>query len=638
MGNDEIEQAAVNYIQDLVLGNKHLSAELAKNDKTAIVDGELRFYDPDKSKKAKNFQWAVRSQCKGHELKKAKNFKNIAKFSLEKSYLKSFQNYDGVILFVVHIRGLERRAYYLILGPLDVEHELSEMGDKKSTTVRLLPFPEDFDEQTKIAKLARMKCQPNNIKLSDDMMSLATGFHVSTVDSIDFNKPGIVGIGTGIPSHIELKLRDGNRIPVPGYIQFWPEEFVPQELGHDLRAGSIVVKDAHRRLINDHLMELAVTPSLRITLDVQSEGGEVNASLVESFDEVLTNLEFLDYWLDNDSFDLGENKVRWKLESYDFTSQRENLRVFRDINALCELLKVDTSLLHVRDFDNNLGILGSVIEYYLYDGKFPLRGKQPHKLMVELGQWQLRFFASHRGDEDYATIKSVGDLDDGQLWWVTNDDPEIHTRITAFEVLTAEEISTTLNLGLESIIEAYELFVDDDRRAGFANDTLLKLVEAADLQPRRATELLGGARKLATWLLTEPEFSEIAQVNVWQIDKRLGSLTYDDLKDIRLFRETLSSDNDYAAPLKAGASILLEQRDDTEFWLERSREDDREKFVETPIYRLHTEPQLIARYKNAMPKPEAKWEQYQTKCIEESVLKELSPKLTKDWLPKANGS
>lgn len=624
MDNDDIEEAAVNYIQELLRGNKHLRAELSTNDKTAIVDGELKFYDPDKTKKTEHFQWDVKLQCKGHELRKGEPFKNQAKFKLKKKYLTGFQKSDGVILFVVHIRGLERRAYYLILGPLDVEHALMEMGDKKSTTVRLLPFPEDFDEQTRIAKLARLKCQPNNIRLSDDMLSLATGFNVSTVVAIDFKRPGVVGIGTGIPSHIELKLRDGNCVPVPGYIQYWPEEFVPKELGHDLRAGSIVVKDAHRRLINDHLMELAVTPSLRIALDINNQGGEVNTSLVESFDEALTNLEFLDFWLDNDSFDLGENKVRWKLDGYDFTPQRENLRILRDINALCELLNVDTSLLHVCDFDTNLDILENIVKYFLYDGKFALPDRRPHKIEVELGQWHLRFFAFHRGDEDFATIKSVGDLENGQLWWVPNDDPEVHTRITAFEVLTAEEISTTLNLGLESITEAYELFVDVDRRAGFANDTVLKLIEAADLQPRRATELLGGARKLATWLLTESDFSEISQVNVWQIDKRLGSLADDDLKDIRLFRETLSSHNDYAAPLKAGASILLEQPDDAEFWLQRSREDDRIRFEETPIYRLHTEPELTTRYKETVPRPETKWEQYQTKCIEESIVKELS--------------
>lgn len=624
MDNDDIEEAAVNYVQDLLRGSKHLRAELSKNDKTAIIDGELKYYDPDKSKKIEHFQWAVRSQCKGHELKQGEQFKNLAKFKLKKKYLTGFRNSDGVILFVVHIRGSERRAYYLILGPLDAEHELREMGDKKSRIVKLMPFPEDFDEQTRIAKLARSKCQPNNIKLSDDMLSLATGFNVSTVDVIDFNRPGVVGIGTGIPSHVELKLRDGNTVPIPGHIQFWPEEYVPHGLGQDLRAGSVIVSDAHRRLINDHLMELAVTPSLRITLDVQNQGGEVNTSLVESFDEALTNLEFIGHWLDNESFDIGEHKVRWKLDDYDFTSQQQSLRILRDIKALCELLSVDTSLLHVRDFDNSLDMLESIVKYFVYGGKFPLPDKQPHKIMVELGKWQLRFFASQRSDQEFATIKIAGDIDNGQFWWVTKDEPEVHTRITAYEALTAKELSTTLNLGLERITEAYEIFVDEEMRASFANETVLKLIEASDLQPRRAAELLGGAKELATWLLTEPEFSEIAQVNLWQIDKRLGNLTDADLTDIRLFRESLPADHHNAAPLKAGASILLGQPDETVFWLERSREDDRTRFKETPIYQLHLDPELTSRYADAAPRPEAKWEQYERKCIEEAVLKELS--------------
>lgn len=624
MDNDDIEEAAVNYIQDLLRGNKHLRAELSKNDKTAIVDGELKYYDPDKTKKTEHFQWAVRSQCKGHELKQSGQFKNLAKFKLKKKYLTGFHKSDGVILFVVHIRGLERRAYYLILGPLDVEHELREMGDKKSRTVKLLPFPEGFDAQTRIAKLARAKCQPNNIKLSDDILSLATGFHVSAVDFIDFNLPSVVGIGTGIPSHVELKLRDGNTVPLPGHLLFWPEEYVPHELGQELRAGSIVVSDAHKRLIDNQCMELAVTPSLRITLDIKNEGGEVNTSLVESFDEALTNLEFLNYWLENESFDIGENQVRWKLDDYDFTSQKQSLRIFRDIDALCELLNVGTSLLHVRDFDGNLDMLENIVKYYLYGGQFTLPNKLPRKLMIDLGQWQIRFFAAHVNNQEFATIKSAGDIKEGQLWWVAKDEPEVHTRITAYEALSAEELSTTLNLGLEHITEAYEMFVDDDRRTNFANETVLKLIEAADLQPRRAPELLGGARRLATWLLDQPEFSEIAQVNIWQIDKRLGNLIDADFADIRLFRESLPADHHYAAPLKVGASILLGQPDETTFWLEQSPEDDRTRFKETPLYHLHTDPELTTRYKEAVPRPEAKWEQYERKCIEESVLKELS--------------
>src|SRR5699024_4225350 len=112
--------------------------------------------------------------------------------------------YGGVLLLVVHIRGEKKKAYYKILGPLDIRHELLEMGGRKYRSISLIPFPDDFDSQIRIAKLAHHKCQINKLRLTDDQFSLATGAQLLAADPIDLNKPGKFGIGSDIPSHIEL--------------------------------------------------------------------------------------------------------------------------------------------------------------------------------------------------------------------------------------------------------------------------------------------------------------------------------------------------------------------------------------------------------------------------------------------------
>ncbi|MFG6302564.1 hypothetical protein ACGLFO_03325, partial [Corynebacterium hesseae] len=626
VGSDEVEEAAVNYIKDLLLDNDHLAADLSVNDKTPIIDGEIRFYSPDKKSKTKNFQWAVSAQCKGRQLKSGERFKNSAKFRLKREYLTGFQKYDGVILFLVLIKGRKRRAYYLILGPLDIAHELSKMGNRKSRVVSLSPFPDKHEEQNKIAALAHEKCQPNRFKLTNEVLPLATGFRVSALEDIDFSRPGKIGIGTGVPSHIEMTLRDGNRVPLDGFLQYWPNDYVPHELGSAIQAGSIVISDAHRRRIDENQIELAITPSLKITFDATKQTGIVKASSVESFDETLRNLEFLQYWRENQSFDIGETKVHWKLNDSDFKSIDDSLRILKDVDDLCAILGVDTSLLRIEQISEASEALENIVKYFLYNGRLKLPEGLPRKIIVELGQWQLRFFAFHESGQDYATIQSISALDSQQFWWVPNDNPESYTRITVFETLTAEEISTTLNLDLQHIVEAYKWFVDVENQAGFANDTVLKLIEAADLLPIRGDELLRGARQLAAWPCEHQDFSEIAKINVWQIDKRLGTLTDTDLNDIRIFRESLETGNDYVAPLKAGASALLGLPEEVAFWLEQSDETNRIKFKQTPIYCLLTTPQIVEGYQSLTPDPNLKWEQYKTKCLDESALNEFLPK------------
>lgn len=499
------------------------------------------------------------------------------------------------------------------------------MGNRKSRVVSLSPFPDKHEEQNKIAALAHEKCQPNRFKLTNEVLPLATGFRVSTLEDIDFNRPGKIGIGTGVPSHIEMTLRDGNRVPLDGFLQYWPKNYVPHELGSVIQSGSIVISDAHRRRIEGSRVELAITPSLKIIFDAENQTGIVKTSSVESFDETLRNLEFLNYWRENQSLNIGGTKVHWKLNDSDFKAIDDSLRILKDVDSLCETLGVDTSLLQIEQISGASEALENIIKYFLYNGRLELPDRLPHKINVELGQWQLRFFGFHEDDQDYATVQSTSALGSSQFWWVPNDDPESYTRITVFETLTAEEISTTLNLGLQHIVEAYKRFVDVDKQAEFANDTVLKLIEAADLVPRRGAELLRGARELAVWLREHHDFSDIAKVNVWQIDKRLGKLTDADLNDIRNFRENLETGNNYAAPLKAGASVLLGLPEEAAFWLEQSDDSDRIRFERTPIYHLLTTPQIVKSYQSLAPDPRSKWERYKSKCLDESVLNEFLP-------------
>lgn len=620
MTNDDIEEAAVDYIKKIIRGNSKLWTDLATGDKKPIVDGEVAYYSPDKSKKTAHFQWSIRAQVKGHELKSGKGFKNSPKYKLEKKYLEGFHGYNGVILFVVHIKGEEERAYYRILGPLDIEHELREMGGRASRQVKLHPFPRDHSEQCRIIQLAHEKCQRSNILVSEEMKSLVTGFQVSSVNEVDFTKPGRMGIGTDVPSHIEMILLDGNKIAVPVELQFWPEDYVPHKFGVNFHSGDVTIADAHRRFIDKEHLEIALTPDLRITLNSNFTNGTVHVSISEKLDTALTTLEFLFAWREHKYFEIEDRRLHWHLEDSDFQKFSQCLRILRDVDSLCKKLGVDTSLLRVQGILNADNLLENAVKYYVYDAKITIPGHRPQKLAVEIGEWQLRFFAFSGDAENGGELRSVGQLGTNQLWWVTNEEPISHARITPFEILSPEEISTTLNLGLDGITDAYKQYVDDEQRSSLANATVLKLIEAADLQPIRRRELLEAAHRLSDLVLTNPDFINVAKINIWQIDQRLGNLDDKNLTEIRRFRESISSGDSFSFLLKAATSILLNQPDEVDFWITEADEASRNEFKMSPIYQLHQNPNLLTGYCNGSSDP-SEWEQYRIKCLAEQAAK-----------------
>src|SRR5699024_8992857 len=115
-----------------------------------------------------------------------------------------------------------------------------------------------------------------------------------------------------------------------------------------------------------------------------------------------------------------DRRLHWHLEDSDFQKFSQCLRILRDVDSLCKKLGVDTSLLRVQGILNADNLLENAVKYYVYDAKITIPGHRPQKLAVEIGEWQLRFFAFSGDAENGGELRSVGQLGTNQLWWVTN--------------------------------------------------------------------------------------------------------------------------------------------------------------------------------------------------------------------------
>ena len=538
---------------------------------------------------------------------------------MKKRYLRAFDGYNGVIFVVVHMKDDECRAYFRIYGPFDIQEELKRMGGRKSMQVVMDPFPTDHRAQNRILSLASKKCQRFDIVLTDEMVASATGLEINTADPIDFSKPGMVGIGTSTPSHIQIELGDGNKIPVPGVVEYWPEDYLPQEMAVPIKSGDIVVADAHRHFVNNELLEIAITPSLRIEVTKGKPTGNVRLSFESSFQETLKNLEFLSNWGRTGVVEVGGKNVSSTLDSETLEGLAGTLAFARKANRFFRKLQVDTSLISAKEVLEPSALLIHLIEHFVDSQNFEMSYAPPQQFVVEIGEKQLRLIAHDTDESGQLKVCGINDLGSGQLWWIPNDGSEDYLRVSVFEILDVEAIGKTLNLGLSDIQDKYLMYVDERNRSSWANDTVLKLIEAADCYADRRTEFLEAALELSELVASDPSTKDIAQINTWQIKARLNELGEVDYQEIREFREMLPSDGQFSSALKAGASVLLGQSGEVDFWLSRTEEGDRTRFKETPIYRFHTNrSDLIANRKQGS-EPD-KWEQYRQRCISRSTL------------------
>ena len=129
MENDEIEELAVNIIEQEILKYRDLKSGIPKGDKGISWDGHITVFDG-KGRTKNNFEYNINVQVKGRIVKKIK--KGNTKFSIEKSDLVNYQKQkNGTLLLVVDIiDNLNYQIYYANLLPVDLKQLLENNNSK----------------------------------------------------------------------------------------------------------------------------------------------------------------------------------------------------------------------------------------------------------------------------------------------------------------------------------------------------------------------------------------------------------------------------------------------------------------------------------------------------------------------------
>ena len=156
------------------------------------------------------------------------------------------------------------------------------------------------------------------------------------------------------------------------------------------------------------------------------------------------------------------------------------------------------------------------------------------------------------------------------------------------------------------LVESYQR-IPGDRGKDLAHSTVLKLIASADSTLNRRHELLAMAATLNNWILEVEPSVHSHEINKYQIKKRMGELSDEDLQRIKEMWQSAEQKDygDTSLSIEIATSILLGKTDGIGYLLDKMDDADQESFKSLPLFYLHENhgnPYILGE-----PNNEAEW-------------------------------
>lgn len=586
-----IEQLAVNEVNRLLESCDHLEPLIDANDRTPLTDGHISLYsDTSDNHSKENFLGRVDVQVKGKTLKDPSRLQT---YPVDRADLEGYGKMTGVLFFVVAIRRSDKKkqAYYSILSPFTIANILTEMKPsqkKKSLPFRRLPStPENIERIVDLA-IKRGREDPQ-LGFETIPQENVRGVTLYTTDELDLSAPAVLKRGE-LDFLVEIETEDGSRLPIDANIELIPHDYLPQQRAIDIESGDFKITEYQRRRTGPHTVENKLTDGITITLDREGDKFRysLNYSASDNLAQRLFDLGFITHWLDSQELKIEDEVVPFPMT---WPEDREKLDaelgLFRKIEQLFTTLRIDLRLISIDDVtEKQWGQLETLYTNMVEGEELTQQFTEPGRVLQPVGPWFIELISEHGEKPDHWKYHGLTDLEAG-VFALRESEEEggQFLAVTPYELIYSTRMPLILNLRPDTIVDQYERIKEHKNTYSMANWCVLHLIKAADLQPKRRSELLLMARSLNDWILANDGHKPDHLVNQWQIAAREKDLSEDDLKSIRQLRRHVRQNT--TDPLtELGCSILLSDRPEVEDLYEELEDEQRSQLQEWPIWNL----------------------------------------------------
>lgn len=583
MDNENIDNIGVSVIETYIARTSLLVPELRRADKKPLFDGVLRLY---KSKKHQNSTYLgdVNVQIKTHD--KISTQDEIETY-IERSELETYKRNGGVLYFVVFIGDENKsKAYFADLYPVLIKKYLEQTPKNKKIKVHMRELPSD-----------RSLFEKEVFKFYNDSIYQASSFDRPIVKINDFlQKQGekhftiytpIIGnksepfyylstdfntiYATDADNNILFPIGDGRYKLV-----FIGKNKNPISINGQVYYDYTIVREhnGHPCMVIDNFLFCSFFPEIvKCQLSYHSYNTKARARLKE-----------LNFILDLNkykSFSIGEVEIPCEefILKDDLVAALESER-----NTYSRIIKLLDALHIADDFDyNNLTQNEKVAFNNLYEGiilnkHITLEYGETGLKIISIGNFKIYVVFAFVRDhvfhiEDFFTSAHIQCFMDSE-----------HNKYSSrYDVLSVQDMLDASNFYFDGVVDSYKtLLISNPDIVQVAYRDLQRYILSYDLSDGKKNDFLRIANDLVNWLIEINAFdSNDIKLDLYQIKKRLQTMTEEDVKDIYLIED--STHNLFS---KIACNILTGNKIKASMLISQLSEEDRVLLQSAPISHL----------------------------------------------------
>lgn len=579
--NRQIETLGVSYLATFINRNKLLQTYFDNNDKTPAWDGEIHVLKNASEKKSEIFG-RVPVQIKAT---KRKN-NSMKSFPVDMRDLELYSKNGGVVLFVVWLdeNSNLRDIFYKSLPPFSIKKliKISKLKNKPANYKTLSVQIHKLDEQKIYPMLVDFvtNSQKQHSFINIDGMSIENIPNNKEI-KLYFYGQGHEGIFNYQKEHdLFLYLRDPEtdiEIPLENSIEI-VETFEATDL--IIEIGDYIFDDVERHYFPDGGVQLHFGEGFKISFNNGKAQPKFNYSRPNMLPDAikctqalkeLGNIGF--FTLNGTSIELDERSLS-DIHSLDLDSHiKELLKISNFMKKMGIKRELDLSLFNEQS-QRNLNILNSGL---VLKKKVTLNYEESKLFNLKIANIHISTLYEFHGDNNGTMI----DIFSETPWCRRGEDEDI----SLFEVFRPEDWLTIDNCNFNSVIASYQRLVDYSVENVSADDTIIKIVAAADMteEVSKKEELLTWAQRLSDWNLNHLKGNSISIINDLQIKSRNRELDNTEMESLTKILLN-NQDND---EICFGVSVLLKSKPQADLFWTKLDKETKERYQDYPIYNLY---------------------------------------------------
>lgn len=586
VNNRKTETLGVSYLRTFIDKNDYLQTYFDENDKTPLLDGEIHVLKAPSERKS-DILGKVPVQIKAT----TRDSSVLSSFALYLDDLELYYRTGGLVLFVVSIdeKNELKGIYYKSLPPFSIKNLIKKAKKpfkKSKARRRTLSIPINSLDEDELYPMLVSFIEDSRRQYSFAISGGITMCDLPKDKSIKFYYYG------KSPSEVfdyqekhELfaYISDSDKgidIPIENPIKI---SEIAEETDIVFTIGDYNFDKVTRHRFSNGKVELHINPGFILSANENTKQFTLNYSRPDSLSLAIQCTNALQ-GLQNTGF-IKMNEVQ-----IDF--DEKSLSKISDMNLdkyLDELLQISSFMKKIgveKELDLSMFDEQSQSNLYFLNKGLVLKdsvvSNYEESKLLNLRIANIHLLTLYRFEK-----KGSGKLINifRETPWCRKGEGNDAEDISIFEVFEPNDWLRIDNCDFEAVITSYQRLVNKNASCNGANETIIKLISAADLSedPKRKRLLLDWAQRLSDWNIAHFKDQERALINDLQIKIRNRSLT--DSENEILNNIFIKNIDD--SEICFGVSVLLRSKAQADYYWKKMSKKIQEGYKEYPIYTLY---------------------------------------------------